>query len=524
MSTPNSPIKKFSFTPAEGALYRFDYARICGLLNDAAERGDEAAELSLVRSMALTDLFFMIYFILDVKAVNHPWVVARIYEVQDKPNGHLDLWAREHFKSTILTYGLIIFEVMRDPEQRIAIISNTRSVAKAFLQRIKVTFETNDLLRRAFSDVLYDNPDRESPKWALDAGLVLKRRGVYLESTIEACGVLDGMPAGKHFTGRVYDDLVTELSVTTPEMIQKTLYMYQLSLNIGAEGGWERMIGTIYHYADLYRYIIENDLMPVRKYPCIVDGRPVLRSAESLADKRKKMGPYVFACQMMLDPVSGDNQVFHKEWLRFFQKTTQRLNYYIIVDPASKKKVNSDYTTMWVIGVDASRKKYIVDGVHDRLSLKQRWTKLRDLYVKWNPMGVGYEQYGMQSDIEYIEERQEIEGISFPITALGGMMSKEDRIRRLVPQFEDGQIMIPRVLMYTTVSGDKKDLVQEFIKNEYLAFPYSAHDDMLDDLARILDEALNVLYPSANRILNFFRKPEDPLEEPEEHEESWMSL
>lgn len=524
MSSPENRQKKFSFTPVEGARYRFDYVRICDLLNEAAEKHNEAAELSLIRSMALSDLFFMLYFVLDVKAVNHPWVVERIYEAQDAPTGFLDLWAREHFKSTILTYALIIFEVLRNPEERIAIISNTRSVAKAFLQRIKVTLETNDLLLRAFPDVLYANPDRESPKWALDAGLVVRRQGVYLESTIEAVGVLDGMPAGKHFTGRVYDDLVTEQSVTSPDMIQKTLYMYQLSINIGAEGGWERMIGTIYHYADLYRHIIENQLMPLRKYPCIIDGRPVLHSSESLAKRRTKMGPYVFACQMMLDPVSGDNQVFHKEWLRFFQKTTQRLNYYIIVDPASKKKVNSDFTTMWVIGVDSARKKYLVDGVHDRLSLKQRWTKLRDLYVKWNPMGTGYEQYGMQSDIEYIEERQEIEGVSFPITPLGGAMSKEDRIRRLVPQFEDGQIMLPRMLMYTNVSGEKKDLIQTFIKDEYLSFPYSAHDDMADCLARILDEALNVLYPSANRILNFFRKPEDPLEEPEESEESWVSL
>ena len=519
--------QKYTFTPDPDARYRYDYARVCADLNAAVAAGDERLELSIVRELCLNDLFFLIYFVLGIKAVNKPWVVDRIYESQDGHFDTLDLWAREHFKSTILTFGLTLWQVLRNPEERISIISHTRSLAKSHLQRIKVALESNLLLKMAFPDVLYMNPEKESPKWSLDFGLVLRRQGNFLESTIEAWGIIEGMPAGKHFTGRIYDDLVTEKAVSTIEQIQKTKYAFELSHNIGADGGWFRVVGTIYHFADLYMDLIKDGMMHLRKYPALKDGHGVLYSDESLAKKRKFMGAYVWACQMMLDPVSGENQVFRPEWMKFFKETTQRLNYYVIVDPASKKKLNSDYTTMWVIGVSSDQKRYVVDGVHDRLSLKQRWAKFRDLCVKWGALNTGYEEYGLQADIEYIEEKQEAEGVYFPITPLGGLMSKEDRIKRLVPYMEEGKFLFPRVLNYITVNGEKKDLIEVFIKAEYLSFPYAKHDDMLDCLARILDDKLDVQFPHDSRIRKFFaRKQESPIpdEMPETVQDSWVTL
>ena len=39
---------------------------------------------------------------------------------------------------------------------------------------------------------------------------------------------MDGMPTGRHFRLRVCDDVVTEKSVTTPEMIKKTTTAWEL--------------------------------------------------------------------------------------------------------------------------------------------------------------------------------------------------------------------------------------------------------------------------------------------------------
>jgi hypothetical protein len=40
--------------------------------------------------------------------------------------------------------------------------------------------------------------------------------------------------------------------------------------------------------------------------------------------------------------------------------------------------------------------------------------------------------------------------------------------------------------------------VQDFVKQEYRAFPVASHDDMLDALARIFDDEMLIAWPQAN--------------------------
>jgi hypothetical protein len=63
----------------------------------------------------------------------HPWLFLRCREVEDAPDGYLDLWARYHFKSSLGTFAGLIQEVLRDPEVTICILSCTRDIAQAFL-------------------------------------------------------------------------------------------------------------------------------------------------------------------------------------------------------------------------------------------------------------------------------------------------------------------------------------------------------------------------------------------------------
>src|SRR5258707_415226 len=62
------------------------------------------------------DLFYLLTMILGRRDLVHPWLFDRCREVQASPNGHLDLWAREHNKSSIITFGLTIQDILNDPE------------------------------------------------------------------------------------------------------------------------------------------------------------------------------------------------------------------------------------------------------------------------------------------------------------------------------------------------------------------------------------------------------------------------
>lgn len=454
------------------------------------------------RWLCRNDLYFLLRYGLGREDCDNDWVFDRCREVQADPDDHLDLWAREHYKSTIITYALTIQDILRDPEITVGIFSHTRPIAKAFLRQIKREFQANDLLKSWFPDILYADPASESPKWSEDEGIIVKRSTNPKEATVEAWGVVDGQPTSKHYQVVVYDDVVTKESVTTPEMMAKTTEALALSYNLGAKGGARRFIGTRYHYNDSYRTLIDRGTAKPRIYAATedgkVDGEPVFLTREQLAVKRRDMGPYVFGCQMLQDPKADEAQGFKSEWLKFYTPSSSAgMNVYILVDPASAKKKTSDYTAAWVIGLASDDNVYVLDMVRDRLSLTQRADMLFGLHRRWKPRAIGYEQYGMMADIEHVNDRQDRENYRFGITSLGGAMPKNDRIRRLIPYFEQGRIYLPHALNKTSYEGVGINLVKDFIDQEYEAFPVAAHDDMLDALARFLDEDMRVIWPMA---------------------------
>ena len=402
--------------------------------------------------------------------------------------------------STIITFGQTILDILNNPEVTIGIFSHTRPIAKGFLRQIKREFEGNEMLHWLFPDILYAAPHKESPKWSEDDGIVIKRSGNPKEATVEAWGLVDGQPTGKHFSLMVYDDVVTRESVTTPEMIRKVTEAWGLSRNLGAEGGRVRYIGTRYHTNDTYKVMMDREAAIPRIYPATdngqPDGNPVLLSQESLERKRREMGPFIFASQMLQDPTADAAQGFKREWLRHTKiETTSTMNLYILCDPASEKKKESDYTVMLVVGLGADENYYVVDMVRDRLNLTERGRRLMQLHRQYRPSAVGYEKYGLQADIEFVEYLQQQENYRFHITQLGGQMPKNDRIRRMIPLFEQGRVYLPLTHYYVDYEGRSSDLVRDFVEQEYSSFPVSQHDDMLDCLARITDADINAVFP-----------------------------
>lgn len=469
--------------------------------NDVYREVLESGNVDAQRWLCRNDLFFLLTVACKRRDVDRDWLYNRCREVEAEPDGYLDIWSREHYKSTIITFAKSIQDLLVDPETTIGIFSHTRPIAKGFLEQIKRELEQNVYLKSLFPDVLYESPAKESPKWSLDGGIVVKRKTNPREASVEAWGVVDGQPTGKHFTTLVYDDMVTLESVSTPDQIKKVTSAWELSLNLGAQGGRRRMIGTRYHLNDSYADIMNRGSVIPRVYKATddgtVEGTPVLLPRETLAEKRRDMGPYTFSCQMLQNPVADRAMSFKPEWVKTYQQLgdTRGWNKYLLVDPASAKKASSDYTVMTVIGLAPDQNYYLIAGIRDRMNLTQRTEKLFDLYREHDPRAVGYERYGLQSDIEHVQYVQEQRNFRFAIKELGGPMPKEDRIKRLIPPFEQGRFWLPTRLPFTDSEGKLQDFVTLFLTDEYLAFPVCVHDDMLDCASRIIDPALGAEFP-----------------------------
>lgn len=339
-----------------------------------------------------------------------------------------------------------------------------------------------------------------------DDGITVKRKGLPKEMTVEAYGVVDGMPTGRHYKLRIYDDLVVKESVSSPEMINKVTEAVSLSFNLGSiqsDRMW--MVGTRYHLADTYSVLVSRGAVKIRMYGATKDGKfdgePWLWTREQLAKKVKDMGTYVASCQLFNNPVMEGEQTFNVDWLRYWSpKTWSKMNTYILVDPANSKTKKSDYTVIAVIGLGPDQNYYLIDMVRDKLTVRERSQRVMALHSQYRPKAVGYEKYGIQTDIDFLEEMQNQAQYRFKVIPLGGNMAKTDRIKRIQPIFEAGRFYLPEKLIRVDYQGIAQDLTQSFINDEYLQFPYMTHDDMLDCISRIVEDDLKTFFPSPGKI------------------------
>jgi len=500
--------------------------------------------------MGLHDRFFFLTMILRASFIfetNKPeWIYERTREVEVEPDGYLDLWAREHFKSTVITFAGCIQEIAKDSpiyqdlksadawfrgpgkEITIGIFANKNQIARDFVSKIKRECEDNVMLPRLYPTVFWDNPKKQAPTWSRDDGLIMKRTSNPNESTLSGWGLVDSLPTSKHFKLSVYDDTVTEKSVGTPEMILKTTTAWELSDYLSSRihpdmdpRKWH--IGTRYNYADTYGVMINRGSVKPRIYAATEDGTPdgtpIFISDSQWEQKKRDASPYTLACQMLQNPIAGSEQEFKPEWIRRYEVRPETLNIAILVDPANSKKKGTSNTAFAVIGKDAQHNKYLLDGACHKMALPEKWKMLKALRSKWlrqpgvQLVKVGYEKYGMQADIEHYKEMMKIEKAHFPIEEVSwtrdGLQSKDDRIRRLVADHHNAKFFYPYSGDKTSLQIKKEhegkpyliakpikrinenerlyDLVEWFMSNEYLFFPATTAKDLFDAISRIYD-------------------------------------
>lgn len=483
-------------------------------------------EIAGVRVLCLTDLFYLLVRVCHRADMLHPWIYARCREFEKNRDGYLDLWAREHYKSTIITFGGTIQEILRDPEITVGIFSHVNTIASDFLRQIKVELETNLILQTAFPDILYTNPSKQSQRWSVDGGITVKRKSNPSAATVEASGLVDGQPVGKHYQLRVYDDVVTDKSVSTPEQVQKTTDAYSLSQSLGVEGGRERGIGTRYSYADTYEWILKRGALKPRIYTVtdngLPDGELVLLSREEWDKRKIKLTENDIACQYFQNPLSGQQRMFDVEDFRTYEIRPETLAVYILCDPARSKKKDSANTAMAVVGVDYALNKYLLDGMNHKMNLKERWENMAQLWMRWKQqpgvqiVKVGYESFGAQADMDYFEEQMrikdrphfEIQELMWPREGEG---SKIDRVQRLVPDFKSHKIFLPyptndkalttnqrrmqdegyefrisQSIKRRDENGQIYDLGDQF-KVQAHYFPFGTLKDLIDAFSRIYD-------------------------------------
>lgn len=498
-------INGHDFFPIEGVVYRHDYRR--DTYNFMQHGGDQVEHY---RKVICCDLFFILYFILGIKVANHPFVVEVCKEVEklneDRSNckNILWVWAREHFKSSILTTALSIQRILNDPEKTIGIFSWSRPAAKALLREIKGTFENNSMLKICFSDILWQDPQKEAPKWSEDDGIIVKRRSTRKESTVEASGLLEVMPTGKHYDYRVYDDILTVEMVDTPETIQKLKDRFDMSENCGTQEGTADVIGTFYHHQDVLVYV-QNLKLPSGElvFHChkktatedgTPNGRPVLLSESRM--KRLQANKRTFYSQQLLDPTPQGEQRLNPELLAKvpWDKVPDKLYKFMLVDPAGVRNSDSRAGDRWAIGVlgvepclsdvNASRV-YLLDLVAEQFSLSDAMKAIGDMYCRHGRiLKLGIEKVGMS--VMEVHVQAELKGRGRNVTMDNGLLCTVSPEGRKKEVRIGGALEIPlNQGMFHITPGVKQGYL-DILVTEMNKFPYW-NDDILDMVSYLYD-------------------------------------
>lgn len=501
----------FKLNPGEYLThYKYDYD---AFFRDVATGViDYETSRAYYRKFILEDLFFIVAFVMQIERANHPFVVKMCAAVENGPRTNtLDVWARGHFKSVIITQAETLQYHLRNPEHCTGIMAYARPLAKAFLRSVKVICETSDLLKWCFPDILWQNPMQEAPKWSEDDGLVFKRKSASRkESTIEAWGLVEGQPTGRHFERIVFDDIETDDIKDSPDMLDKVYSKFEMAGNLGTMSDKDivRVIGTYYsHFGPIVR--IENmtkinsdgsdgaNLYHIRKVTGsddgTRDGKPVLMGQDTW--EKLKTGQH-FNSQQLCDPTPAGDIKLNPAYLRPCDpdEIPKDVVKFMILDQAGGADTNVRKGDLWACGLFGVKPKadeigasdvYIMNLEADQMTHSEGIETVVRMYMDAGIVRqIGVEKVGLSTTEVHIMNALKAHGRRVSVDA-GNLVLLKPAGRSLAKRIE-GAVQWPLnngKLHYSTAIP-KKQL--DRLRMEMEKFPYF-HSDIINIIAYLYD-------------------------------------
>jgi hypothetical protein len=118
------------------------------------------------------------------------------------------------------------------------------------------------------------------------------------------------------------------------------------------------------------------------------------------------------------------------------------------------------------------------------------------MYLKHDPYDIYYEKQALNSDLEVFDREMERDQCFFLIDKFQSNEAgaKKKRIRSLGSLFRKKEFFIPREMHYIDITDVERELISEFVNEEYTRYPANkSHDDMLDCMAMV--QNVDVVFP-----------------------------
>jgi hypothetical protein len=414
-----------------------------------------------MRWKCITDLYWLgteILGLAKMKGRAYPKLHRWLCGVMSTDDDKMILIPRKHAKTTWVCAWMAQLIIQAAGKIRILYLSRTEKLVSKNLASVK-RFLRNPLLIRLFPEVIPE-PGKDYKNWKKSTQNELLMREddemVSSEPQIVAYG------SAAAFTGSsidviIMDDYIDDKTVRSPALMEQSVEDWQYLQPLLDFGGHVCIIGTFYHYNDLYNVIIREkhfDKKHIFIRQVVENGHyiyPTMFNDRRMERIRRIESPYIVSCQYFLNPTPKEDQVFPAPQPICSQLPKDKYRYFIMVDPAPTTTRTSDSTGFVVAAVNHLKNIFYVEAFAVKKDGEGKADILVRLCAKYHPERVGIE-YGLQQDLSYIikAKRTEYENANhvrlsmniYPIK-INNQRSKGDRIHHTLGQFvRNGKVMI----------------------------------------------------------------------------------
>lgn len=416
-----------------------------------------------------------------------------LYEwMDDNRDGKRQLYLipRGHLKSSIVTVGRTIQDLLVNPDMRILIANAIWDNARGFVLQIEDYLTGYSRLPEIFGP--FKRSERGGKGWTKDAFTIRQRTRPSKEATVTATGV-ERTQASQHYDKILLDDVVARENIGTKDQRDKIKNFYNDTLSLLEPDGAITVIGTTWHEDDLYNVLRKNKdyrtyVRTALEPPNFETGQPIFPkkfSLEILEKKREEarisnaLGQ--FYAQYFLDPYPDENTEFKKDWFQYYYEIPKDPMYISVCIDPSLGKASSDYAAISATGVTSKSNIYIlqarnfkchIDLIGNEVVKTLAFLRANNLMASV----VGLEGFAFQQALlSPIKAAMDAAGFGrVPIEVLPRTTdeTKDSRILSLVPYFQNKHIFMLENMV------DLKDEMLRFKKNVK-----RRKDDILDSLA-----------------------------------------
>jgi len=394
---------------------------------------------------------------------------------------------RGHLKSSVVTKGWVIQQILRNPNVRILLGNAVWLQAKKFLSSIQFYLDNKTKLSDYFGK--FKPNTRNNAIWNKDSLLINQRTLVQDAPTLSTCGV-ESEQVGQHYDIIILDDVVARENISTPEQRDKVKAFFRDCLNLLEPTGVMIVIGTTWHEDDLY-----GELESVELHPEFETFKRVAEQGteESVIFKKKfnlallhqirgtsPESIRAYSAQYLLNPYPTEDMEFKNNWIRYWRELPKEpLFVSITIDP-SLGKDNSDWAAITAVGRSNDKKTYVLDARHFRRKVEDIPIEVCNTVKKINSLGyqvgvIGLEAFGFQQTLQKpIQKMLKDNGLFdyvelLPVNVKQG---KNERIRALIPKFNNYEVFL---------HDSQQDLIKEILRwNPNIK---GRSDDIIDSLA-----------------------------------------